>query len=193
MVLHSAHRCLSICALLCKRARVFTNKVMRFWATKSRAFYNIPINTLAINRSIWNFFVYFIRPAPWATYVTFLIWASGHFMYFFNDEVLYILNYDILYFPESMIFSSFPKQDYMSREESHVCTLKYQEGLNIFRYNLLDFEMFWNVSAFQFLSIEQDKVNWKHRMANSLKWLPFGKMKNKFRKFTKLSQMYSYL
>ena len=147
MVLHSAHRCLSICALLCKRARVFTNKVMRFWATKSRAFYNIPINTLAMNRSILKPFCLLYKTSTLSSSVTFLIWASGHFMYFFNDEVLYILNYDILYFPESMIFSSFPKQDYMSREESHVCTLKYQEGLNIFRYNLLDFEMFWNVSA----------------------------------------------
>ena len=78
MVLHSAHRCLSICALLCKRERVFTNKVMRFWATKSRAFYNIPINTLAINRT--------------------LSILERFFILFFVD---------ILYFPKSMIFPSF--------------------------------------------------------------------------------------
>ena len=141
--------------------------------------------------AFWNLFVYFIRPAPWALLLLFSSEPLDILCTF--SMMKYILNFDILHFPESMIFSSFPKQDYMSREESHVCTLKYQEGLNIFRYNLLDFEMFWNVSAFQFFSIEQDKVNWKHWMANSLKWSPFGKMKNKFRKFTKLSQMYSYL
>ena len=166
MVLHSAHRCLSICALLCKRERVFTNKVMRFWATKSRAFYNIPINTLAINRTL--------------------------------SISLYFFVVDILYFPKSMIFPSFQSRMTCPVQGGKPClrskipggvyiSLKSQESKMPGKGGYISPQSpgFGNVSAFQFLSIEQDKVNCKHRMANSLKWLPFGKMKNKFRLFKK--------
>ena len=86
MVLHSAHRCLSICALLCKRERVFTNKVMRFWTTKSWAFCNIPINTLAINRtlSILKLFCILYKTRTLSYLCDYLIWATCHIKCIFS-------------------------------------------------------------------------------------------------------------
>ena len=47
----------------------------------------------------WNFFLYFIRPAPWATYVTISSEPPATLNVLFIDDVFYFLYYDILYFP----------------------------------------------------------------------------------------------